>query len=298
MTDFAVWLKRQYATNDPELAALQQFAITNAPAWPYESNALDDYIAVLPQPIDAGHAQLLATLARKFERWHGQENAPHRGFWSQLVEFMMGHFGALFLGIFGIVLASVLVIGIFDNKFFGSLSKPEQARGLITFLFSISTIAVIMLIAIATFWMNKDEVQARFDKAKDLLTIIIGVLGTILGFYFGSLTSGDGARGMFLANVEQSSYVVSSGDKVTISASIVGGISPYRYNILFNDFTGVVATDRMTIKDKTSENAKISEPVPIPGEITKPTAVTYTILASDADGIQARAVGTIFVRPK
>jgi hypothetical protein len=49
----------------------------------------------------------------------------------------------------------------------------------------------MLLIAITTFWMPKDDVQVRFEKAKDLLTIVIGVLGTILGFYFGSLAGPD-----------------------------------------------------------------------------------------------------------
>jgi hypothetical protein len=73
------------------------------------------------------------------------------------------------------------------------MAKIDQARGLITFLFAFATIAIIILIAITTFWMPKDEFQARFDKAKDLLTILIGVLGTILGFYFGSLAAPQGS---------------------------------------------------------------------------------------------------------
>jgi hypothetical protein len=69
------------------------------------------------------------------------------------------------------------------------MAATDKARGLITFLFAFATIAIIILIAIATFWMSKDDVEVRFSKAKDLLTIIIGVLGTILGFYFGQIVS-------------------------------------------------------------------------------------------------------------
>jgi len=39
--------------------------------------------------------------------------------------------------------------------------------------------------------MEALEVDNRFNRAKELLTIIIGVLGTILGFYYGSLTGGE-----------------------------------------------------------------------------------------------------------
>ena len=76
------------------------------------------------------------------------------------------------------------------------LSNPVwlQARGLITFLFAFATIAIMLLVAITTFWMPKDDVQVRFEKAKDLLTILIAVIGTILGFYFGTLAADGNIR--------------------------------------------------------------------------------------------------------
>jgi nicotinamide riboside transporter PnuC len=105
---------------------------------------------------------------------------------------LASHLGALFLVLFGAVVAVAIIYGLFSNaRFFTSIAESGQARGLITFLFAFSTIAIILLVAVATFWMPKDDVQLRFDKAKDLLTIIIGVLGTILGFYFGSASPTD-----------------------------------------------------------------------------------------------------------
>jgi hypothetical protein len=147
-----------------------------------------------------------------------------------------------------------LARGIFDEKFFVSLSKPEQARGLITFLFAVSTIAIITLIAITTFWMDEEEVQARSEKAKDLLTIIIGVLGTILGFHYGSLSGEGTARSIAVSNVTLSSYVAAPGDKITISATIVGGTAPYQYDILsadsLEDAKGVDALRPTTVERK------------------------------------------------
>jgi hypothetical protein len=135
--------------------------------------------------------------------------------------------------------ACIVAFGIFNGAFLASLSKPEQARGLITFLFAFSTTGIILLIAIATFWMEREEVQARFEKAKDLLTIIIGVLGTILGFYFGSMANGEiSSRGLALANVGVSANILAPGDSEMISATIIGGSPPYQYDVLFADPTG------------------------------------------------------------
>ncbi len=54
------------------------------------------------------------------------------------------------------------------------------------FLFAFAISAVIIVVTSGVLWVPKDEVEARFSKPKDILTILISVLGTILGFYFGS----------------------------------------------------------------------------------------------------------------
>jgi uncharacterized membrane protein len=101
-----------------------------------------------------------------------------------------GKFGTLALVAAGAVIAATLIYGVFfQPDFLKSLADVNVARGLITFLFAFGTIAVIILIAIATFWGNVDEVERRVAIAKDTLTILIGIFGTILGFYFGAMTA-------------------------------------------------------------------------------------------------------------
>ena len=54
-----------------------------------------------------------------------------------------------------------------------------------TFLFAFATTSVIVVVTIGVLWVPRDEIEVRFSKAKDIMTILISVLGTILGFYFG-----------------------------------------------------------------------------------------------------------------
>ncbi len=102
--------------------------------------------------------------------------------------------GAIGLIAAGLVIAAVFIYGIFfESSFLSSIGDPGQARGLITFLFAFGTIAVILIISICAFWAHIDEVEQRVGLAKDILTILIGIFGTIIGFYFGSAgTSGNG----------------------------------------------------------------------------------------------------------
>ena len=50
---------------------------------------------------------------------------------------------------------------------------------------------MILIVIIALLWMDKDQdLDNRFTKAKDIIAILVGILGTIVGFYFGSNPTG------------------------------------------------------------------------------------------------------------
>jgi hypothetical protein len=183
MSDFAFWLRAQ--TNpDQDTAALRAFADQRAD-WPWWTNNLGDYISVIQAANPPNKDNLISTAGMNYGRWSAVQTQSQG-----LLASLSRNIGALFLALFGIIVAAAIFDGLFLNPaFFGLMAQVNQARGLITFLFAFATIAITLLVAITTFWMPKDEVQLRFEKAKDLLTILIGVMGTILGFYFGTINS-------------------------------------------------------------------------------------------------------------
>jgi len=89
----------------------------------------------------------------------------------------------------GVVLLGVIVYGVTQKSgsVLTSLANKDNARGLITFLIAIATVGIAIILAISTIVLPEgDEGDKRFDRGKQVLTILIGVLGTIVGFYFGS----------------------------------------------------------------------------------------------------------------
>jgi len=182
MPDFAYWLRTR-PNPDPDTAALLAFADPRSD-WPWWTDRLADYIAIIQAANPPNKDVLITALGINYGRW-GSERTQSQGMLPKIGD----HLGTFFLALFGLIVAIAICYGLFINQnFFKLMADIGQARGLITFLFAFSTIAIILLVAITTFWMPKEDVQIRFEKAKDLLTIVIGVLGTILGFYFGSLT--------------------------------------------------------------------------------------------------------------
>jgi len=95
-----------------------------------------------------------------------------------------------FLGLLFAVgtLLYLLYTGLGD-KFLDKVAVLETARGLLTFLFAISTVGIAVIVVLAIFLGagEKDDLGDRFQRGKDVLTTLIGVFGAIIGFYFGSV---------------------------------------------------------------------------------------------------------------
>lgn len=69
----------------------------------------------------------------------------------------------------------------------------------------------------------------RFQLGKDLLAIILGVLRTILGFYYGSAGFGTAApQALTISELAWNQESLPSGSKASIAGKLPGGTPPYR----------------------------------------------------------------------
>ncbi len=68
------------------------------------------------------------------------------------------------------------------------LRNANKTRGLITFSVAIVTVAIaLIMVFYLVFSTGKDvEIKERFTFGKDILMVFVGILGTIMGFYYGA----------------------------------------------------------------------------------------------------------------
>lgn len=145
----------------------------------------------------------------------------------------------------GIGLGIAIVWGLFaKDSIVRELGSVDLARGVITFIFAIGTIGIALLVTFGALLGSLK--QEDFANAKGILTVLIGVFGTILGFYFGAAAGG----GQKLEVAE-----IKLADKQLVT-HISGGTRPYRYSLTFSDkaFT--------PIENKVSDDGWINETLP------------------------------------
>jgi hypothetical protein len=175
--------------------------------------------------------------------------------------------------VFIIVLVGLVVLG---NGIYGSqslvekLAKVENARGLITYILAVGTMAIALVLVMAAL-LGGEQSAENFGRGKEVLTILIGVFGTILGFYYGSESS------QRKAGLEISPFVVAQSVdrmKTALFTKVSGGQAPYTYSIKFNNKAVHDISDK-------SENGQISVNIDT-GDIPAGEKVPFILTVTDA----------------
>jgi len=192
-------------------------------------------------------------------------------------------------GVVTIAIVGIIGWGLRDQDgFLTSLANKEVARGLITFLIAITTVGIAVILAISTiFGADGAAEDKRFDRGKQVLTTLIGILGTIVGFYYGAATDAKSdqvatnsppQQSLTIAPARISNEQPKKGEKAIISSFVMGGKPPFTYSITFDPAILDI------IKDKPSSDGVIKEEVAIPATLEADKDVKFKIFVKDNEG--------------
>lgn len=168
------------------------------------------------------------------------------------------------------------------------LADAATARGMITFVVSLVTVAIGLILVLAAFLGGGKDIEKRFAFGKDVFTILVGVLGTIMGFYYGQEAATKGGAGggqqttaqvLQISDPRPDPAAPKAGDTFKIISVVSGGDPPYNYTITF-DPPNIIAAPP---PDQPSADGTINHQFTVPAGTKAGTAIKYTIKASDKD---------------
>jgi len=159
------------------------------------------------------------------------------------------------------------------------LARLEVARGLITFLVTLGTVAIAIMLSLTAILTR--DFDKRIVVGKEILTILVAVLGTIVGFYYGATAAkpaeAGGANNRSAISVEAPKLSRGSDGSLTLTANITGGATPYHYSVKFSPETiGAI--------DNKETDGQISVPVTLPSPA--PKEISVSIQGKDQNGIE------------
>jgi uncharacterized membrane protein YfcA len=192
--------------------------------------------------------------------------------------------------VLGLAVLIFLGFELNDATFLARLASQDAARGLITFLIVVSASALFIILGVSTIVeSDTPDADKRFDRGRQILTMLVGILGTIVGFYYGSAVN-SAAVPMKIPDLKVDTTLVAKGDKFTISGTIAGGKAPYIYSISFSP-----AINAPPITDKKT-SGPISEKIDVTSDLKED--VEYTVVVKDADGKSETFKGDKKISPK
>lgn len=110
----------------------------------------------------------------------------NRNVWQRLFQNLLDAPWTQILSTFVLLLSMYFISKVILNGEQLSIKNIESARGFITVLFGVGTIGIAVIVTLSGIFLTGENAKERFDRGKEVLTLILGIFGTIVGYYYGS----------------------------------------------------------------------------------------------------------------
>jgi len=180
------------------------------------------------------------------------------------------------LGCIALVLIGILFYGLYKLINMREMVPPnDYNRNLITFLVAFGTILIGVMAATTAMFIREKE---RFAGVKDVFTVLVGILGTIIGFYFGQTTDDktSGSGQVIVSEAQFNPSTLASNANANVSFALSGGKQPYHYVMTFPKAPSI-KVEGDSVDGKISKDFSVQIPQGV-------TSLDYVIDGTDGDG--------------
>ena len=180
-----------------------------------------------------------------------------------------------------IALIGAAVLGL-DKGVLFNMGRKDFARGLITYLFAVVTIGTAAILVLSALTGNSGNAldEKQFNEGKEILSLLLGIFGTIVGYYFGA-ESGRGPQpeGLKLSSLDVTPDKVQPGASVTAKAVVMGGVPPYRFGV-------AIGNDSLVASESAPMSGWLMKEVPTRA-LAQGEPSVVRLMVSDAAGTHA-----------
>jgi hypothetical protein len=216
------------------------------------------------------------------------ENTSENNSWKAFLNPVVAIAGLILMGVLFLLFCAI--VGWDKGLVLSNMAKVDYARGLITYLFAVVTIGTAVILVVSALIAPADDAhQKQFERGKEILALLLGVFGTIVGFYFGSEVAKGAEQMLRIAPIHLSSTSVAPNLKFDIMTVVSGGLPPYRYGVgLDNPSVGTT--------EEVDKSGWIEKELTAPAA-NKEETVSVTIRVQDARGNETQQSAKITVTP-
>jgi len=184
-----------------------------------------------------------------------------------------------------LLLIGAAVLNLDYGRVLGRMSEVGFARGLITYLFAVATIGTAVVLIV--YALSPDRNDDSFQHGKEILSLLLGIFGTIVGFYFGREAVVPVEETLIVAPLKLSATAVAPGATIHLTTVASGGKAPLRFGITF-------AETKPSLTGYAAAGGWIDTDVAVPDQ--KPGKAELRVVVSDADNHEGQQSASITVQ--